>query len=186
MSGHSKWNNIKNRKAATDGKKAKQFGELSKHIRLVVKEGGSGDPKFNIALRVLLDKAREVNMPKEKVQRAIDVGLGKGLGADVREVVYEGFAAGGVPFLVVTQTNNLNRTTGEIRSTFSKAGGSLGSPGSVKYLFTVGQNAEYILTMPMPITDPAQQASLQELIDDLRQLDDVEAVYCVGEWVGQE
>ena len=186
MSGHSKWNNIKNKKAATDGKKAKQFGELSKHIRMVVKEGGSGDPKFNIGLRVLLDKARDANMPKEKVQKAIDVGLGKGAGALVQEVVYEGFGPHGVAFLVVAMTDNLNRTTGEVRSTLTKAGGSLGSPGSARYLFTRAPDGEFTLIMPMEITDPEQQATLQELMDDLRALDDVETVHCAGVWAGQE
>jgi YebC/PmpR family DNA-binding regulatory protein len=186
MSGHSKWNNIKGRKAATDGKKAKVFGELSKHIRLAVKEGGSGEPRFNVGLRVLLDKAREANMPKEKVQRAIDVGLGKGAGANVQEIVYEGFGPGGVPFLVVAMTDNLNRTTGEVRNVFSKAGGSLGAPGSVKYLFTRSQNAEFILTMPMPVEDPEQQIALQDLLDELRQLDDIETVYSAGEWAEKE
>lgn len=186
MSGHSKWNNIKNKKAATDSKKAKQFGELSKHIRMVVKEGGSGDPKFNVGLRVLLDKARDVNMPKEKVQKAIDVGLGKGAGALVQEVVYEGFGPHGVAFLVIAMTDNLNRTSGEVRSTFTKAGGSLGSPGSARYLYVRAPDGEFTLVMPMEITDPEQIATLQELLDDLRALDDVETVHCAGVWAGQE
>jgi YebC/PmpR family DNA-binding regulatory protein len=186
MSGHSKWNNIKGKKAATDSQKSKLFGELSKHIRLATKAGGSGDPKFNIGLRVLLDKARDANMPKEKVQRAIDVGLGKGEGANVQEIVYEGFGPAGVPFLVVAMTNNLNRTTSEIRNVFSKAGGSLGAPGSVKYLFTRDQAGEFVLTMPIPVVDPEQQTVLQDLIDELRGLDDVETVYCAGQWTEQE
>lgn len=186
MSGHSKWNNIKGHKAVVDSKKSKMFGELSKHIRLMVKEGKSGDPKFNIGLRVLLDKARDVNMPKEKVQRAIDSGLGVGTGANMEEVTFEGFGPAGVGFIVVAITNNHNRTTGEVRSVFTKAGGVLGSPGSVKYLFEKGQAGEYILIMPMPISDLSQQGQLQSLIDNLRDLDDVEDVYCVGEWLGQE
>jgi YebC/PmpR family DNA-binding regulatory protein len=186
MSGHSKWNNIKNHKAAVDGKKSKLFGELSKQIRLSVKENKSGDPKFNVGLRTLLDKARDANMPKEKVQRAIDSGLGIGSGANMEEVTFEGFGPGGVGFIVVTITNNHNRTTGEVRNVFTKTGGALGSPGSVKYLFERGTAGEYILTMPMAITDPSHQAQLQALIDNLRALDDVEDVYCAGEWLGQE
>lgn len=186
MSGHSKWNNIKNKKAATDSKKAKQFGELSKQIRMVVKAGGSGDPKFNVGLRVLLDKARDANMPKEKVQKAIDVGLGKGAGALVQEVVYEGFGPYGVAFLVIAMTDNLNRTSGEVRSTFAKARGSLGAPGSARYLFTRTADGEFILTLPMDVIDPEQQQVLQELLNDLRALDDVEIVHCAGVWPGQE
>jgi YebC/PmpR family DNA-binding regulatory protein len=186
MSGHSKWNNIKNRKAAVDGKKAKIFTQLAKNIRMAVKEGGSGDPKFNASLRLLLEKAREANMPKDKVQKAIDVGLGKGDGANSQEVIYEGFGPGGVGMMIVAMTNNHNRTSGEIRTILSKAGGSLGAPGCVKYMFSRSENNEFVLTMPMLITDLSTQEALQELIDSLLEHDDVEDVYCVGEWEGKE
>src|SRR3989304_3111017 len=131
MSGHSKWSNIKNQKAAADAKKGKIFGLLARQIRNAVKEGGSGDPQSNATLRTLLEKSRAENMPKEKVQRAIDVGLGKGAGGELKEIVYEGFGPGGVGFLVAVVTNNANRTTSEIREIFSRAGGSIGAPPSV-------------------------------------------------------
>lgn len=186
MAGHSKWHNIKNRKAAVDSKKGKIFSQLAKNIRMAVKEGDSGDPRFNANLRLLMEKAREANMPKEKVQKAIDVGLGKGAGANVQEVVYEGFGPHGVAFMVVTMTNNVNRTAGEIRNIFSKAGGSLGTPGCVRYMFTRGESNEFVLVMPMVIEDEAIQHDLQDFIDQLREHDDVEDVYCVGEWPDKE
>ena len=89
MSGHSKWHNIKNRKGAQDAKKGKVFGQMSKLIRVAVREGGSGDPKHNANLRLVLEKAREVNMPKENVQRAIDKGLGKSDKGQMQEITYE-------------------------------------------------------------------------------------------------
>ncbi len=186
MSGHSKWNNIKNRKAAVDGKRSRIFTQLAKNIRMAVKEGGSGDPRFNSSLRLLLEKAREANMPKDKVQKAIDVGLGKGEGANSQEVVYEGFGPGGVGLMAVSMTNNHNRTSGEIRNILSKAGGSLGAPGCVRYMFERSENNEFVLTMPMAVSDEDTQVALQELLDELVEHDDVEEVYCVGEWEGKE
>src|SRR5260221_2417488 len=136
MSGHSKWNNIKNKKGAADIQKGKLFSQLSKQIRVTVREGKSGDPRFNPSLRLVLDKARAANMPKENIERAIDRGLGKGKGGDIREVVYEGYAPGGAGLLVVAHTDNNQRTAGEIRFLFSKAGGSLAGPGAAMYLFS--------------------------------------------------
>ena len=117
---------------------AKVFSQVSRLIRVAVKEGGSGDPEMNPALRTALDKARSANMPKENVQRAIDRGLGKSAsGAQLNEVVYEGYGPHGVGFLVTAITDNRNRTGSEVRSMFEKAGGSLGSPGSAAYLFEI-------------------------------------------------
>ncbi|HCR81318.1 MAG: hypothetical protein UY13_C0001G0049 [Candidatus Pacebacteria bacterium GW2011_GWB1_47_8] len=186
MAGHSKWHNIKNQKAKVDAKKGKIFGQLARQIRIAVKEGGSGDPQHNATLRTLLEKARAENMPKEKIQRAIDVGLGKGVGGELREISYEGYGPGGAGFLVVAVTNNANRTTSEIREIFSRFGGSIGAPGSVMYMFTRGNDGGYITTMPFPITDSNQQEQLQKILDVLNEHDDVEEVFCTGEWEGKE
>lgn len=186
MAGHSKWNNIKNKKAATDAKKGKVFSQMSKLIKSAVKEGGSGDPQFNASLRLLMDKARLANMPKEKIQKAIDRGLGKSSsGAVFQEVKYEGFGPGGVGMIATAVTDNPNRTSSELKFIFSRAGGSLGSPGSVGYLFGRDTQGEYISIMPMIITDEAAQEELQKLIDTLRENDDVEDVFCSGEWEGK-
>lgn len=186
MSGHSKWNNIKNRKGAQDKIKGNAFSMAVKAIKIAVKEGGSGDPKSNSSLRLALEKARAVNMPKDKIQKAIDRGLGKTKsGVALKEVIYEGFVSGGIGLLVLAVTENMNRTGSEIKMKFSKNGGSLGSPGSVSYMFS-REGREYKLTMPMQITDKKQQNKLQEIMDSFRELDDVEEVYCSGEWEGKE
>lgn len=127
MSGHSKWSTIKHKKAAQDAKRGKAFSQVARLIRVAVKEGGSGDPEMNPGLRVALDKARAVNMPRENIDRAIDKGLGKSRsGAVIEEVVYEGYAAGGVGVMAWAVTDNRNRTGSEVRNAFEKAGGSLG------------------------------------------------------------
>jgi YebC/PmpR family DNA-binding regulatory protein len=186
MAGHSKWNNIKNRKGAQDKIKGKAFSMAAKAIKIAVKEGASGDPKSNPSLRLALDKARAVNMPKDKIQKAIDHGLGKTKsGIVLREVAYEGFVSGGVGLIVLTITENTNRTGAEIKMMFSRSGGSLGSPGSVSYMFA-REGGEYKVTMPMQITDEKQQEKLQEILDGFREMDDVEDVYCAGEWEGKE
>lgn len=186
MAGHSKWNNIKKRKGAVDAKRGKVFGIIARQIRTAVKEGQSGDPQFNASLRTVLDKARSENMPKEKIQAAIAAGLGKGEGGEVREIVYEGFGPGGVGMLVVAFSDNTNRTTSEIKSIFSKAGGSIGAPGSAMYLFSRGNDGSYNTAIPFQVDDEGQQKALQNLMDDLRMNEDVEEVFCSGEWGDKE
>lgn len=185
MAGHSKWNNIKNRKGAADAKRGKVFSQISKEIRIAVKEGKSGDANANPRLRVQIEKARAANMPKENIQRAIDRGLGKGKGGMIQEVIYEGYGPQGVGMLIIAQTDNNQRTAAEIRNTLSKAGGSLGGPGSAMYLFQ-RQGEEYQVTIPMIVEDPDHQEKLQDLIDTLRENEDVEDVFCAGEWEGKE
>lgn len=186
MAGHSKWNNIKKRKGAVDAQKSKIFGEMARLIRSAVKEGKSGDPQANPSLRTILDKARAENMPKEKIQKAIDAGLGKGNGREVKEIVYEGFGPGGIGMLVMTFSDNTNRTTSEIKSIFSKAGGSVGAPGSAMYLFTRNHDGGYSVQIPFQVADQTQQQALQSLMDELRENEDVEDVFCSGEWEGKE
>ena len=185
MSGHSKWSTIKHKKGVADVKKGKVFSQLSKNIRVAVREGKSGDPKFNASLRLMLDKARAANMPKENIQRAIDRGLGKGKGGAIHEVIYEGFGPHGVGFVVVAMTDNHQRTAGEIRAIFSKAGGSLGAPGCSIYLFQ-RSGEDYLVTIPMEVTDEGVQEQTQALMDTLRESEDVEDVFCAGVWTGKE
>lgn len=181
MSGHSKWNNIKNKKGAADAKRSKVFTQLSKQIRVAVKQGKSGDPKFNSSLRLVLDKARLQNMPKDKIDRAIAKGLGKSIsGASVQEATYEGFGPGGVAFMVTAITDNPHRTSSELKFIFSRAGGSLAAPGSAGYLFEhrmVDGSEEYIPIMPMEL-DHDMMENIHQLIDTLRANDDVEDVFC--------
>ena len=179
MAGHSKWNNIKHKKGATDAKKAKVFSAISKLIKNAVKEGGSGDPDANPSLRPLLDKARAANMPKEKVTRAIDRGLGKtASGAVFQETLYEGYGPGGVACLVQSVTDNPNRTGGDVRFIFSKHGGSLGGPNSASFMFQRSADGSgFEPTMPMEIEDEKQLEQLIQMVDALREHDDVEDVY---------
>lgn len=180
MSGHSKWNNIKNRKGAQDKLKSKNFSQLSRLIRAATIQGGSGDPKSNSSLRLILDKARVANMPKEKVQKAIDAALGKGTNNQIQEIIYEGFGPGGVGMMIVALTDNLNRSSSEIRFLLSKFGGSLGSPGSARYMFTRNPEGEFIATMKFPVSEE-DTAKLVELVDNLRDNEDVEDVFLACE-----
>ena len=135
MSGHSKWSTIKRQKGVTDLKRGQAFTKLSNAITLAVKEGGGvGDPEFNFKLRLAVESAKNMNMPKENIERAIARAKG-GLSADVSELTYEGFGLGGFSVIVSTVTDNKQRTVSEVKNVFEKNGGSLGSPGSVSYLF---------------------------------------------------
>lgn len=136
MSGHSKWAQIKRDKGANDVKKGMAFTKHSKTITLAVQQGGGiGDPNQNFRLRLAIDAARAVNMPKENIARAIEKASGK-QGAIMEETVYEGFAPGGISFIVEATTDNKNRTTPEIKSLIEKNGGTMGGVGSVAYQFT--------------------------------------------------
>lgn len=185
MSGHSKWNNIKNKKGAADAKRANVFAQISKQIRISVKEGSSGDPKFNPALRLALDKARAANMPKVNIDKAIEKGLGKSsTGASIQEIVYEGFGAGGIGMLVVAHSDNANRTAAEIKFAFSRNNGSLGSPGSAMYLFKRSHDGGYECIMPMEVTDESQLSQLKGLVEKLYEIEDVEDIYLATQTEG--
>jgi len=133
MSGHSKWSTIKHKKAKTDAARGKVFTKIIKEITTAAKIGG-GDPNGNPRLRLAVDKAKEANMPNDNIKRAIDKGVGGGEAA-MEELVYEGYAPGGVALMVEVMTDNRNRTAPEVRSIFEKNGGNLGSTGCVSYLF---------------------------------------------------
>lgn len=133
MSGHSKWATIKTKKAATDAKKSNVFGKLSKAITVAARGGSDLDTNFK--LRLAIDKAKQANMPKDNIQRAIEKGAGTGDGAQIEEVIYEGYGPAGVAVLVETATDNRNRTSSDMKHIFSKNSGSLGSSNSVKWMF---------------------------------------------------
>ena len=135
MSGHSKWSTIKHKKAANDAVKGSVFTKMAKGITIAVKKGGGvGDPDMNFSLRLAIDKARAVNMPKENIDRAIDKGLGKG-GVELAELVIEAFAPHGVSVILEVVSDSRNRVVAEIRTLIEKHGGRMGEPGSVMYLF---------------------------------------------------
>jgi YebC/PmpR family DNA-binding regulatory protein len=134
MAGHSKWANIKHRKAAADAKKGKVFTRLIKEITVAAKLGG-GDPNMNPRLRLAMDKGREANMAKDSVQNAIKRGSGQLEGVSYEEARYEGYGPGGAAVIVDCLSDNRTRTVAEVRHAFAKNGGNLGSDGSVAFLF---------------------------------------------------
>jgi YebC/PmpR family DNA-binding regulatory protein len=135
MAGHSKWAQIKHRKAATDAKRGKLFTKLARAITVAAREGG-GDPDGNPTLATAVQKARDYSMPKDNIQRAIDRGTGAGgTEGEIERALYEGYGPGGSAILVEALTDNRNRTGADIRHAFDKQGGSLGEPGSVAWIF---------------------------------------------------
>lgn len=135
MSGHSKWAQIKRQKGVNDQKRGKTFTKLGNAITIAVRQGGGiSDPASNFRLRLAVDAARAANMPKENIERAIKRASEKSAG-EVSEVLYEGFAPGGVSVIVEAATDNSMRTTAEVKSLFNKSGASFGQPGSVAYQF---------------------------------------------------
>jgi YebC/PmpR family DNA-binding regulatory protein len=134
MAGHSKWSKVKRMKGALDVKRGALFSRLSKEIMLAAKLGG-GNPDTNHRLRAAITNAKAQSMPGDNIDRAIKKGTGELASEAVEEIVYEGYAPGGVALMVEAATDNKNRTAAEIRSAFTKNGGSLGGPGSVSYLF---------------------------------------------------
>ena len=135
MAGHSKWANIKHRKAANDKKRGKIWTKLLREVTVAAKEGG-GDIGSNPRLRLAVDKANGENVPKDTIKRAIERGAGSGEGDNYEEIRYEGYGAGGTAVIVDCMTDNRNRTASEVRHAFTKYGGNLGTDGSVAYLFS--------------------------------------------------
>ncbi len=163
MAGHSKWANIRHRKSAQDAKRGKIFTKLIREITVAARIGG-GDPAANPRLRAAVDKALGANMPKDTIDRAIKKGSGALEGDNYEEVRYEGYGPGGVAVMVDCLTDNRNRTVAEVRHVFTKAGGNLGTDGSVAYLFTkLG-----VLNFPAGSDEDAiMEAALEAGADDI-------------------
>src|SRR3954465_15786565 len=168
MAGHSKWANIKHRKAAADSKKGKVFTRLIKEITVAAKAGG-GDPGMNPRLRLTPEKAREANMTNDSVKRAIQRGTGELEGVNYEEARYEGYGPGGAAVLVDCLTDNRTRTVAEGRHAFSKNGGNLGSDGSVAYLF---KHCGQFIFAPGTSEDAVMEAALDAGAEDVMKHDD--------------
>ena len=168
MAGHSKWANIKHRKAAADAKKGKVFTRLIKEITVAAKLGG-GDPNTNPRLRLAMDKAREANMTKDSVQNAIKRGSGQLDGVSYEEVRYEGYGTGGAAVMVDCLTDNRTRTVAEVRHAFTKNGGNVGSDGSVAYLF---KHCGQFLLAPGTSEDQVMEAAIDAGAEDVTRNDD--------------
>lgn len=134
MSGHSKWASIKHKKAATDAKRGKIFTKLIRELTIAARTGG-GNADTNPRLRLAIEKAKEANMPNDNIDRGIKKGTGELEGVQLEEIIYEGYAPGGVALLVYALTDNRNRTTSEVRTTFSKHNGNMAGQGAVSWIF---------------------------------------------------
>jgi YebC/PmpR family DNA-binding regulatory protein len=168
MAGHSKWANIQHRKNAQDAKRGKLFTKLIREITVAARMGDP-DPASNPRLRMAVDKALTANMTKDTIERAIKRGAGAAEGDNYEEVRYEGYGPGGVAVMVDCMTDNRNRTVAEVRHAFSKAGGNLGTDGSVAYQFTKAG----VLSYPQGADeDRLMEAALEAGADDVRANDD--------------
>lgn len=134
MSGHSKWNNIKNKKGKEDAKKGRVFTKMARYIMVAAREGGP-DPEYNPSLKMAIDKAKSYNMPNDNIERAIKKGSGEDDDTHFEEVTYEGYGPSGIAVMVKTLTDNRNRTAPEMRHAFDRNGGNLGTSGCVSFLF---------------------------------------------------
>ncbi|MGO4469987.1 YebC/PmpR family DNA-binding transcriptional regulator, partial [Pseudoduganella sp. RAF53_2] len=166
MAGHSKWANIKHKKAATDAKRGKIWTRLIKEITVAARMGG-GDVASNPRLRLAMDKAADANMPKDNVQRAITRGTGGGDGANYEEVRYEGYGIGGAAIIVDCMTDNRVRTVAEVRHAFNKYGGNMGTEGSVAFMFKhCGQFLFAPGTDEATLMDAALEAGAEDVVAD--------------------
>jgi YebC/PmpR family DNA-binding regulatory protein len=168
MAGHSKWANIKHRKAAQDKKRGKVWTKLIREVTVAAREGG-GDPGANPRLRLAMDKAFGANMPRDTVERAIKRGAGGTEGESYEEIRYEGYGPGGTAVMVDCMTDNRNRTAAEVRHAFSKHGGNLGTDGSVSYLFT---KQGVVSFQPGTDEDAVMEAALEAGAEDVITNDD--------------
>ncbi len=164
MSGHSKWATIKHKKGAADAKRGKVFSKIAKEIMVVARQGG-GDPSANITLRTLIQKAKGVNMPNDNIDRAIKKGTGESGGAVFEEVVYEGYASGGVALIVYVLTDNRNRAAAEIRHIFKKHGSDFAAQGAVSRGFE--RKGQIIVDASSIEEDQLMDVALEAGADDM-------------------
>ena len=163
MSGHSKWATIKHKKGAADKARGKLFAKLSRQIEVAVK-GGGGDIESNASLRTVVQKAKAAQMTKDAIDRAVKRGMGETGGANYETIMYEGYAPGGVALLVDVLTDNRNRTAADVRSAFTKFGGSMAEPGAVSWQFS---RRGLILVPILTEEDTVMTAALEAGADDI-------------------
>jgi len=171
MAGHSKWAQIKRKKAHVDAKRGKVFSKIVKEIAVAARLGG-GDPDGNPRLRTVIEKAKEVNMPQDNIKKAIQKGTGELPGAQYEETTYEGYGPGGVAILIEVMTDNKNRTVSEIRHSMSKNGGSMGEAGCVSWIFE--KKGSILVNKSSVDEDTLMSISLEAGAEDLRNEDGAE------------
>jgi len=175
MSGHSKWATIKRAKGAADAKRGKLFSVLSKDLTLAARDGG-GDADFNPRLRTCIQKAKAANMPADNIDRAIKKGTGELPGVTYEEIVYEGYAAGGVGLIVEVTTDNKNRSASEVRSTMSKHGGNLAGVGAVAFQFE--RKGQFIIDSAQSDEERLMDIALEAGAEDIKNEGDHFEVIC--------
>jgi YebC/PmpR family DNA-binding regulatory protein len=175
MAGHSHWANIQHKKGIVDKKRGRLWSKLSRAIIIAAKNGG-GDPITNLKLRYAIDKARQVSMPKDNIERAIKRGIGDVEGVSYDEIAYEGFGPGGIAIFCDILTDNRARTNGEVRKIFERGGGNMGTVGSVAYLF----ERKGVLTVDASLIDEDSLLAvlLEAGADDLKRSDDFFEILC--------
>lgn len=179
MAGHSKWSQIKHKKALTDAKKSQVFSKISALVSVAAREKG-GDPGSNPKLRMMIEKARAINMPQDNINRAIKRGTGELPGTIIEEALYEGYGPAGIAILIEALTDNKNRTLAELRRIFSEHEGKLGETGSAKWMFEPAakeSGIEYIAKSYIEINDPVQIKRIESLFDALDEHPDVKEIY---------
>lgn len=162
MSGHSKWHSIKHKKGAADAKRGKVFTKMAAEIAIAAQDGA--DPAMNFKLRLAIQKAKAANVPAANIERAIAKGSGQGGGAKLEELLYEGYGPAGVAIMVKALSDNRNRTSPEVKSTFSKHGGTMGGQGSVAYLF---EKKGVIICKPEADKDEMSLMAIEAGADDI-------------------
>jgi YebC/PmpR family DNA-binding regulatory protein len=175
MAGHSKWANIKHRKAAADAAKGRIFSKIAREIMVAARNGG-GDPTSNITLRALIQKARGVNMPADNIERAIKRGTGELEGQALEEIVYEGYGPAGVSIIVHTLSDNRNRTASEVRNVFTKHGGNLAGAGAVTRNFK--RRGYFTIPVSSVNEDRLLEVALEAGAEDVRRDGDYFEVIC--------
>lgn len=175
MSGHSHWSSIKHKKGTADAKRGKLFSKISRLISVAAKEKG-GDPNGNPKLRLAIEKAREANMPKDNIERAIKKGTGEIEGVKMEEVIYEAYGPAGIAIIIEGITDNKNRTLSEVKHILSKFNGKLAQVGSVKYMFDF-QNGQWIPKYPFELNDEKSKKQIENLFEALDENDDVQEIY---------
>ena len=175
MSGHSKCHNIQAKKGKADAARGKIFTKIGREIAIAVREGGA-NPENNNKLRDIIAKAKANNMPNDNIQRSIKKAAGEGTGATYEEIVYEGYAPGGVAIICNIVTDNRNRTSADVRHIFDKNGGSLGTPGSVSYMFD-NKGLIVVEREPGMDEDEMMMMALEAGAEDVNAMDDVFEIY---------
>lgn len=172
MAGHSKWANVKHKKARADAQKGKAFTKIAREIIIAAKEGGP-DLNVNFRLRLAVQKAREANMPGDNVNRAIQKGVGDGEGSSLEQLTYEGYGPGGVAVLLDIMTDNRNRTAADIRHIFSRRGGNMGESGCVAWMFSRKGYLAIEKEEDLPSEDDLMMLALESGAEDFKDEDNI-------------